>query len=79
MSDDALDYPARQGEEAIRQLDMLRHTLKEWIAQNEALYVAPMQTVTPAVRAAINAYKDVLTLLGPEPAWTVDPDTLEPF
>jgi hypothetical protein len=66
---DDLDWPARQGEEAIRQLDMLRHTLKERLRECKQSH---------HIREAV-AYQDVLSLLGPEPAWTVDPDTKEPF
>ena len=68
MSDDALDYPARQGEEAIRQLDMLRHTLKERMAavlrkaessrNEDDEFICGVEYAT---------YRDVLTLLGPEP------------
>ncbi len=63
---DPFGYRERINEEAQRQLEMLRVTLTERIAEC-------------TTKAGRRAYQDVVDLLGPAPAWWNDPDTKEPF
>lgn len=71
--DDALGFVAAMHEESTRQLAQLRVTLTERVRitsdMAEALAGSP-----GGVRyaSAANAYRDVLGLLGPEPAWSTD-------
>jgi hypothetical protein len=76
---DDIDWPARQGEEAIRQLDMLRVTLEAQIERSlDDAETAVSHAGERFFEGAVAAYRNVLALLGPEPAWTTDEDG-EPF
>ncbi len=80
---DPFGYRERINEEAQRQLEMLRVTLTERIAERDVLMAELPRDMAPiphaAYKGAREAYADVLSLLGPEPAWWTDPDSSEPF
>ncbi len=78
-SPDPFGYRERINEEAQRQLEMLRVTLTERIAECQALQWGISTEDNRRGHAKEVAYRDVLSLLGPEPAWWNDPDNGEPF
>lgn len=81
--DDPFGYRERINEEAQRTLDMLRVTLNarlelcaaDWELASDSWWSEGMA----AAEGAWNAYADVLSLLGPEPAWWTDPEDGSPF
>lgn len=56
----AVEYRYRLGEEALRQNELLRQTVKRRLAECEEA----------AMHREATAYRDVLSLLGPEEAWS---------
>lgn len=77
---EAIEFRLRMGEEAQRQLDMLRVTLGKRMADAADTARGCADEDERAFHEGRgHAYEDVLSLLGPEPAWYTDPDTSEPF
>lgn len=65
----AVEYRYRLGEEALRQNELLRQTVKRRMAE---------AFTDRYGRGRADAYADVLSLLGPEEAWSTD-DEGNPF
>jgi hypothetical protein len=76
---DPFGYRERVNEEAQRQLEMLRVTLKVKAEVCGQKAMASDSLGAAYQTGKVMAYDDVLFLLGPEPAWWNDPDTKEPF
>lgn len=77
---DPFGYRERIEAEAVRQIEMLRHTLAERIKRlDEQMEHVQSAGTYRDLAGRKFAYEDVLDLLGPEDAWWTDPEDGSPF